>query len=103
MDWDGPEPADPNYKRNWIRPGQITTIRLFATGNIPTASVKATITGVVYEDLTGEGPQAQMFFQDRAEKGQKARENAAQEKSPSQKARFTRWAEWYETHLEVER
>ena len=105
MDWDGPSSPefDPAHHA-WIKPGQVTSLRLFATGNSETASVKVTITGIVYEDRTSEGPQAQMLFHGRREDGQRAREAALQEKSPSKRALLEKEAEWYETHaVEVER
>lgn len=105
MDWDGPNSAelDPSHHA-WIRPGQVTNLRLYATGNSETASVKVTITGIVYDDRTSEGSQAEMLFHGRREDGQRAREAARQEKSPSKRALLEKQAEWYETHaVEVER
>lgn len=101
MDFDGPNPADPGH-HNWIRPGQVTTIRLFAVGNPETASVKATITGLIYEDRTSEGSDAQMIFQQRREQGEKAREAAGRETSPRKKAELEGVAKWFETHDAVE-
>lgn len=100
MDFDGPRPADPTHS-NWIRPGQVTQLRLFAVGNPETASVKATITGLIYEDRTSEG-MADMIFQQRREQGQKAREAASRETSPRKKAELEEVAKWFETHDRVE-
>lgn len=103
MDHDGPSPLDPRHE-DWIRPRQTTTIRLYATGNPETASVRATIAGLIYEDRTSEGNAAQMIFLDREKSGREAREAASRESSPTKKKELEKRAEWYESHgpLEVE-
>ena len=105
MDYDSPNPADPNYQQNWIRPGQIRTLRMFSTGNRATASVKVTITGIVFEDRSSEGDQARMFFLDRAKHGREAREAAARQVEGPKKTALEKQADWYDAHgpLEVEK
>lgn len=91
--------ADPDNSgvKEFIRPGQIATIRGYSTSP-EVVSVEATVAAVVYEDRTSEGKLAPMLFATRQRQAKAFREAAAKETDGERRAELERRAEWYETN-----
>jgi hypothetical protein len=88
--------SNPINTRNFILPGQIGSIGGYSA-NLETATVEASITGVVYEDCSSEGEFARMFFITRQTRAREARDEATKEQG-EKKSQLEKRAAWYEAH-----